>query len=154
MNRKRLMSLVTILILLSIPNIIMWQSSLLPKQPFSAPEASYDNWDDILAHPKSVTVQTYSTGIRHTTLSGLMNLDHELAQDIEDEPIEIPALVTLIQHQELGPYLVDAGQDSSFVDHPYGNMRGFMVKSKLAKGFQEPNTHIAAILNRANIDIQ
>ncbi len=154
MKSKRMMSLAIIIILVSIPLIIIWQSSLLKRLPFSTPEASYDNWDEILSHPKPVTVNTYSTGIRQTTLSGLMNLDHELAQDIEDELIEIPVLVTLIQHQELGPYLIDAGQDSSFVDHPYGNMKGILVKKKLAKGFQEPNTHVAAILNRENIDIQ
>jgi glyoxylase-like metal-dependent hydrolase (beta-lactamase superfamily II) len=89
-----------------------------------------------------------------TNLSGIMNLKHEEAQDIEDEVIEIPVNVGIIQHQEFGAYLIDAGLDKSYVHNPHGTIRGLMVKSYLGKGSQEPNTHIAAILNQESIQLK
>jgi len=89
-----------------------------------------------------------------TSLSGIMNLEHEKAQNIKDEVIEIPVNVGLVQHQEYGAYLIDAGLDKSYVHSPHGTIRGLMVKSYLGKGSQEPNTHIAAILNRESIQLE
>jgi glyoxylase-like metal-dependent hydrolase (beta-lactamase superfamily II) len=83
-----------------------------------------------------------------------MNLEHEDAQDIEDEVIEIPVNVGVIQHQEFGAYLIDAGLDQAYVHNPHGTIRGLMVKSYLGKGRQEPNTHIAAILDQESIQLQ
>ena len=89
-----------------------------------------------------------------TTLSAIMNLEHEQAQDIEDEAIEIPVNVGLVQHQEFGAYLIDAGLDQAYVHNPHGTIKGLMVKSYLGKGSQEPNTHIAAILNQESIQLK
>jgi glyoxylase-like metal-dependent hydrolase (beta-lactamase superfamily II) len=134
--------------------IIVWPSISLPRRPFSAPEASYHNWDDILSHPQPITIRTYSTGIMQTDLSAIMNLEHEKAQDIEDVSIEIPVNVDIIQHQDIGAYLIDAGLDKSYVHNPHGTIRGLMVKSYLGKGSQEPNTHIAAILDQESIQLE
>ena len=144
--------LVTLLLLVSL--IIVWPSISLPRRPFSAPEASYHSWDDILSHPQPITIRTYSTGIMQTTLSAIMNLEHKEAQDIKDASIEIPVNVGIIQHQEFGAYLIDAGLDKSYVHNPHGTIRGLMVKSYLGKGSQEPNTHIAAILNQESIQLE
>jgi glyoxylase-like metal-dependent hydrolase (beta-lactamase superfamily II) len=133
---------------------VVWSPSVITRLPFSAPEAAYQNWDEILSHPQPITIRTYSTGINQTTLAGIMNLEHEKAQNIEDEVIEIPVNVFLVQHQEHGAYLIDAGLDASYVDNPHGTIRGIMVESYLAKGSQEPNTHIAAILVKENIQLQ
>jgi hypothetical protein len=62
--------------------------------------------------------------------------------------------VGIIQHQEFGAYLIDAGLDKSYVHNPHGTIRGLMVKSYLGKGSQEPNTHIAAILNQESIQLE
>ncbi len=82
--KKILLAVTVILILLFIPLVIIWRSSSLQKLPFSAPKASYHNWDDILSHPQPITAHSYSTGMMQTSLSGIMNLNHERAQDIED----------------------------------------------------------------------
>ncbi|MCP4610079.1 MAG: MBL fold metallo-hydrolase [Planctomycetes bacterium] len=152
---KKITLAVTVLLVLSfILFIIGWRSSLLQRLPFSAPEASYRNWDDILLHPKPITIRTYSTGMMQTPLSGIMNLKHEQAQDINDELVEFPVIANLIQHQELGSYLIDAGLDASYAHNPHGSMKGILVKTVLGKATQDPNTHIAAILNRENIHLQ
>ena len=133
---------------------ITWRSSLIERLPFQAPTASYQNWDDILANPQAITINTYSTGMMQTPLSAIMNLDHELAQDIEDEEIAFPVNVYVIDHQAFGTYLIDAGLDASYVDNPYGTLEGVMVESKSGRGSQQPGTDIAAILQRENVKIQ
>ena len=144
--------LVTLLLFVSL--IIVWPSISLPRRPFSAPEASYHSWDDILSHPQPITIRTYSTGIMQTSRSAIMNLEHEQAQDIEDKVIKIPVNVGIIQHQEFGAYLIDAGLDKAYVHNPHGTIRGLMVKSYLGKGSQEPNTHIAAILDQESSQLE
>jgi glyoxylase-like metal-dependent hydrolase (beta-lactamase superfamily II) len=145
---------VLVMLLLFVSLIIVWPSISLPRRPFPAPEASYHSWDDILSHPQPVTIRTYTTGIMQTKLSGIMNLEHEQAQDIEDKVIKIPVNVGIIQHQEFGAYLIDAGLDKSYVHNQHGTIRGLMVKSYLGKGSQEPNTHIAAVLDRESIQLE
>ncbi len=149
-----MLAVTVLFVLLLMLLVIVWRSSSLQRHPFSAPEASHHNWEDILSHPKPITIRTYSTGIMQTPLSAIMNLKHEQAQDIEDELVEFPVNASIIQHQEFGAYLVDAGLDASYANNPYGSMKGILVKIILGKGTQEPNTHIAAILNRENIHIQ
>ena len=114
--------LVTLLLFVSL--IIVWPSISFPRCPFSAPEASYHRWDDILSHPQPITIRTYSTGMMTSLLSGIMNLEHGQAQDIKDELVQYPVHVNLIQHQELGSYLIDAGLDASYVHNPLGSMKG------------------------------
>ena len=153
-KRAVLAASVLVALLLLVSLIIVWPSTSLRRRPFSAPEASYHSWDEILSHPQPISIRTYSTGINQTKLSGIMNLEHERAQDIQDEEIKIPVNVGIIQHQEFGAYLIDAGLDQSYVHNPHGTNRGLLVESYLAKGSQEPNTHIAAVLNRESIQLE
>lgn len=153
-NRKIVLGVTSILVFLSIFLFVVWRSSVIPRLPLSAPEASYHNWEDILSHPKPITMRTYSTGMMQTTLSAIMNLTHEKAQNIEDEVIEIPVNVSLVQHKDFGAYLIDAGLDESYVTNSHGTIRGILVERFLGKGSQEPNTHIAAILDKENIQLQ
>ena len=98
--------------LLGVFLFVVWYPSVIARQPFSAPEAAYQNLDEILAHPQPITIRTYSTGIMQTTLGGIMNLEHEKAQNIADKVIDIPVNVGLVQHQDFGAYLIDAGLDA------------------------------------------
>ncbi len=127
---------------------------MIRRVPYLAPEPAYHSLEDILSNPQPITIRTYATGIMQTNLSGIMNLEHEQAQDIKDEVIKIPVNVGIIQHQEFGAYLIDAGLDKSYVHNPHGTIRGLMVESYLGKGSQEPNTHIAAILEQEKIQLQ
>jgi len=128
--------------------------SMIERRPFATPDPSYDSWEYILSHPQPITVRTYSTAMMETSLSGIMNLEHEEARDIDDEVIEFPVVVGVLQHEELGAYLVDAGMDAACVDDPYGVMRGILVKKKLGRATQEPGTDIASVLDREDISLQ
>jgi N-acyl homoserine lactone hydrolase len=150
--RKLLPGIALICILLGIFLFVVWQSSVIPRQPFIAPEAAYQNWDEILSNPQPITIRAYSTGMMTTLLSVIMDLDHTQAQDIKDELVQYPVNVSIIQHQEFGTYLVDAGLDASYVDNPLGSMKGIMTKN-LGQATQDPNTDIAKILDRENVQI-
>ena len=152
--RKLLPSLAILLALLGIFLFVVWQPSVIRRIPFTAPETAYQNLDDILAHPQPITIRTYSTGIMQTTLGGIMNLEHEKAQNIADKVIEIPVNVGLVQHKDFGVYLIDAGLDASYVDNPHGTIKGMLVEPYLGKGSLEPNTNIAAILDQEKIQLQ
>lgn len=153
-SRKLWLGVSVLVAVMGIFLFLVWYPSVIPRRPFSAPAASYQNLDEILAHPQPITIRTYSTGLNQTTLSGIMNLAHETAQNIEDEVIDIPVNVWLVEHKDFGAYLIDAGLDASYVDNPHGTVRGMMVEGFLAKGSQEPNTHIAAILDNEGIQLQ
>ena len=143
-----------LMVMASVFVFFVLSSSKIPRRPFVTPNASYKNWDDILSHPKQITIQAYSTGIMQTPVSGIVNLKNEKAKDIQDKIVEVPVTVAVVHHQEYGSYLIDAGLDSSYTHNPYGNMRGIMVKRFLGKGKQEPNTDIASILKNENIHIR
>ena len=153
-SRKILLGAAVLAAVLGILTFLIMQPSMIKRIPFSVPEASYQNLDDILAHPQPITVRTYSTGTMQTTRSGIMNLEHEKAQNIEDEVIEIPVNVFLVQHKDYGAYLIDAGLDQSYVDNQHGTIKGMMVESFLGKGSQEPGTHIGAVLEEEDIQLQ
>jgi glyoxylase-like metal-dependent hydrolase (beta-lactamase superfamily II) len=153
-SRKILLGITAILLFTAIFLFVVYQPSMIRRSPYSAPEPIYHSWDEILSHPQPITIRTYSTGINQTTLGGIMNLEHEKAQNIADKVIDIPVNVGIVEHQQVGAYLIDAGLDASYVDNPYGTNKGMMVEPYLAKGSQEPNTHIAAILEQEKIQLQ
>ena len=153
-TKRILLAITAILLVTAIFTFVVWQPSMIRRVSYPAPEAAYHSWEEILSNPQPITIRTYSTGVMQTTLSAIMNLKHEDAQDIEDASIEIPVNVGIIQHQEFGAYLIDAGLDKSYVHSQHGTIRGLMVESYLGKGSQEPNTHIAAILDQEGIRLE
>jgi glyoxylase-like metal-dependent hydrolase (beta-lactamase superfamily II) len=147
-------AIAVILVFISTFLFVVYQPSMIRRIPYPAPEPAYHSWEDILSHPQPITIRTYSTGMMTTLLSGIMNLEHSQAQDIKDELVQYPVNVNLIQHQELGSYLIDAGLDASYVHNPLGSMKGIMVKGRLGRATQDPNTDIATILDREKVRIE
>jgi len=153
-SKRILLGLTVILIATSIFTFVVWQPAMIRRVPYPAPEPAYHSWEEILSNPQPITIRAYSTGTMETSRSAIMNLEHEEAQDIEDASIEIPVNVGIIQHSKFGAYLIDAGLDKSYVHSQHGTIGGLMVESYLGKGSQEPNTHIAAILDQEGIRLE
>jgi hypothetical protein len=107
-----------ILVLASLLLIIVWQPSMIRRVPYTAPELAYHSWDEILSHPQPITIRTYSTGMMQTNLSAIMNLEHELAQDVEDEDIEIPVNVGLVHHKDFGAFFF-CSIDQNIISHQH-----------------------------------
>lgn len=153
-QRRTLVLGISALIIVLISLVWIFRPAWIRRVPYAAPDASYHSWDEIFQHPQPITVEVYNTGTNQTTLSGLMNLDHERAANIPDENIDIPILVFVIRHQELGDYLIDAGFDKSWVHSPYGTVRGFLVPQMMAQGWQEPGTDTASIMEQQSLALQ
>ena len=128
--------------------------SLIRRVPFQVPEASFQNWDEILSNPQPISIAIISTGTMETSLSGIVNLEHEKAIGLDDGVINIPVNVGIIKHEEFGVHLIDAGLDASYVDCSHGTIKGLIVENFLGKGSQEPGQNIAAILEREGIQLQ
>jgi len=152
-SRRIILGIAVILGFISIFGFVVWQPTIIRRVPYPAPEPAYQSWEDILSHPQPITIRTYSTGMMTTLLSVIMNLEHSQAQDIKDELVQYPVNVSIIQHQEFGTYLIDAGLDASYVDNPLGSMKGIMTKN-LGRATQDPNTDIATILDREKVQIR
>lgn len=136
--------------------IVLWlilQPSTIRRVPFALVEPSLESWEAILASPRPISVRTVSTGSMETDLSGIMNLDHPAAGQLEDVRVELPVNVSLVEHADRGVFLVDAGLDASYVHNPFGSMRGLIVTRFLGKGTQELGQDVASLLRREGIAI-
>jgi len=153
--KRKILILISGFILLSgAVSFAIVEPSLIKRVPFSAPEPAFQAWDEILQNPSPITFTTYSTGINETTIAGIVNLEHENAAGLADEIIGIPVLAGVVQHEEFGAHLIDAGLDAAYAENPHGTIKGLIVDSFLADGSQEPGQHIAAVLERENIQIE
>ena len=155
MKKSRKISLISafLLVVAAAFGWLVFQSSLITRVPFSVPEASLHSWEEIFSSPKPITIRTYLTGIMRANLSGVMNLAHEKAADMEDVLVDLPVTANTIHHPAFGVYLIDAGLDASYLHNPLGTTKGLM-KHMLGRGSQEPGTYIAAVVERENIDLQ
>ena len=129
-SRRILLGIIVILVFTAIFGFVVYQPSMIRRVPYPAPEPAYHSWEDILSHPQPITIRTYSTGIMQTTLSGIINMEHEKAQNIKDKVIEIPVNVGINQHQEFGAYLIVAGLDQTYVHNTHGTIKGLIDNTK------------------------
>jgi glyoxylase-like metal-dependent hydrolase (beta-lactamase superfamily II) len=122
---------------------------------YAVPAASFTNWNDVLAHPQDISLETIPTGLIH--MDACLNLDPASPRqsDCDHAPRDLVALVHWIHHPRFGEFLVDAGFDDSFAKHPpYGNYTGVMQFFNWLNGVtnrQEPGTDLAAQLARNNV---
>ncbi|MEO0559593.1 MAG: MBL fold metallo-hydrolase [Bacteroidota bacterium] len=144
---------ITLAAVLTVAGLIV-QPSMIQQVPFQAPAPAFDTWEAILSTPQQVSVRTVSTGTMKTDLSGIMNLEHPAAAEIEDVRVDVPVNVSIVEHGARGTYLVDGGMDASYVHSPFGTMRGLMVKGFLGHGSQEPGQDTASLLEREGATIQ
>src|SRR5262249_40085714 len=83
---------------------------------------AFTNWNDVLAHPRGISVTTLRTGVIH--MDACLNLDPASPKQAvcDHVPRDLAALVHWVHHPHLGDFLIDAGFDDSFAKHPpYGN---------------------------------
>src|SRR6266568_1265752 len=89
---------------------------------YNVPPAAFTNWDDVLRHPRDISLSTFQTGVVH--MDACLNLDPTSLKQAECDhtPRDLPVLVHWIHHPRFGDFLIDAGFDDSFANHPpYGN---------------------------------
>jgi glyoxylase-like metal-dependent hydrolase (beta-lactamase superfamily II) len=122
---------------------------------YPVPPAAFTNWNDVLAHPRDISLTTIQTGVVH--MDPCLNLDPASPKqaDCDHTPRDLPVLVHWIHHPKFGDFLIDTGFDESFAKHPpYGSYTEAMKLFNWANGVtnrQEPGMDLAAQLTRLNV---
>jgi glyoxylase-like metal-dependent hydrolase (beta-lactamase superfamily II) len=123
--------------------------------PYPIPPAAFTNWNDVLAHPRDISLTTFHTGVVH--MDACLNLDPASPRqaDCDHVPRDLAVLVHWVHHPRFGDFLIDTGFDDSFAKHPpYGNYTEAMRLFNWANGvtnLQEPGMDLAAQIARRNV---
>jgi glyoxylase-like metal-dependent hydrolase (beta-lactamase superfamily II) len=122
---------------------------------YPAPPAAFTNWNDVLTHPRDITLTTLRTGVVH--MDACLNLDPTSPRqaDCDHAPRDLPVLVHFVHHPRFGNFLIDAGFDDSFTQSPpYGSYAAVMKLFNWSNGVtnrQEVGEDLRAQLARLNI---
>ena len=123
--------------------------------PYSVPPPSFTNWNDVLAHPRDISLMTFQTGVVH--MDACLNLDPKSSKQAECDhaPRDLAVLVHWIHHPRFGDFLIDTGFDDTFAKHmPYGNyteaMQLFNWMNSVTNN-QQPGEDLSAQLARVNV---
>ncbi len=128
MSTPRLLTRLARLALLAVPVLLLALGFLVrdgftrwPTSPYPVSRSSLRSWDEVLAHPQPVTVETLVTGF--IDMNRCDNLDPSspaIASCRSAGPLQ--DLAHVVRHQRLGVYLIDAGFAARFAESPpYGN---------------------------------
>ena len=123
--------------------------------PYRVPASAFANWNDVLAHPRDISLTTFRTGVIH--MDACLNLDSASPRqaDCDHVPRDLEALVHWVHHPRFGDFLIDTGFDDSFAKHPpYGNYTEAMRLFNWVNGVtnrQEPGEDLAAQLARLKV---
>jgi N-acyl homoserine lactone hydrolase len=122
---------------------------------YPVPPAAFTNWNDVLAHPRDISLTTLQTGVVH--MDACLNLDPASPRqaDCDHAPRDLAVLVHWVHHPRFGDFLIDTGFDDSFAKHPpYGNyteaMRFFNWINRVTNR-QEPGQDLSAQPTRLNV---
>jgi glyoxylase-like metal-dependent hydrolase (beta-lactamase superfamily II) len=122
---------------------------------YPVPAPAFTNWNDVLAHPRDISITTFRTGTIH--MDACLNLDPASPRqaDCDHVPHDLAALVHWVHHPRFGDFLIDSGFDDSFAKHPpYGNYTEAMRLFNWVNGVtnqQEPGTDLSAQLAHRDV---
>ncbi len=91
-------------------------------------KSKFKDWEAVFANPASIKIETLTTGIIVSKISGLLNLKNINASQLKDGIANIPVLAHVVRHEKYGDYLIDTGFDSSFANEVGGNFKGILKK--------------------------
>jgi len=124
-------------------------------KPYPVSSAAFTNWNDVLAHPRDISLTTFRTGVVH--MDACLNLDPASPKqaDCDHLPRDLAVLVHWVHHPFFGDFLIDTGFNDSFAKHPpYGNYTEAMQLFNWMNGVtnrQEPGEDLSAQLVRLNV---
>src|ERR1035438_9313000 len=70
--------------------------------PYPVPPASFTNWNDVLAHPRDISLTTFQTGVVH--MDACLNLDPSSPRQsgCDHVPRDLGVLVHWVHHPRFG----------------------------------------------------
>lgn len=115
---------------------------------WSAQATTARSWDEVLARPGPIAVQTLVTG-RLTAPRGMnVNRRAPAAAGLDDALVSAEVLAHLVRHETQGELLVDAGLSAAFAASAYGDVPGLLVPLFMGRGDQRPGEALGAQLAR------
>jgi hypothetical protein len=74
--------------------------------PYPVPPAAFTNWNDVLAHPRDISLNTIQTGVVH--MDACLNLDPASPRqaDCDHAPRDLAVLVHWVHHPRFGDFLL------------------------------------------------
>ena len=86
-----------------------FEITLYPVSP-----TAFTNWNDVLAHPRDISLTTLQTGVVH--MDACLNLDPSSPRQAacDHVPRDLAVLVHWVHHPRFGDLLIDTGFDDSF----------------------------------------
>jgi N-acyl homoserine lactone hydrolase len=123
--------------------------------PYKVPPVAFTNWNDVLSHPRNISLVTLQTGTIH--MDACLNLDPASPKlaECDHVPRDLAVLVHWVHHPIFGDFLIDTGFDDSFAKHPpYGNYTEAMMIFNRLNGVtnrQPPGEDLSAQLVRLNV---
>jgi len=125
------------------------------RKPFTIPEPSFKNWDDVLSDPKDIKCDVFETGQLFISNQLFLNFGHPNSKGLNKEKIRVPVYCFLIRHPIYGDYLVDAGLDTSFQKDTHGNIHGILRKILWPlKSYQEKGQDIKTQLAEKKVNVK
>ncbi len=87
------------------------------------------SWQQILARPGPIELETVVSGRWEVELSGLLNLEHQKSQaaGIKDRKVPIVLPVHVLKHPQAGVFVVDSGVSQDMVEGGPGGTRGIVT---------------------------
>jgi len=122
---------------------------------YQVPAPAFRTWNDVLAHPRDITLTTLQTGVIH--MDACLNLDPASPKQpgCDHNPRDLAVLVHWVHHPHFGDFLIDTGFDDSFAKHPpYGSYTEAMKLFNWVSGVtnrQDPGADLGAQLERLNV---
>lgn len=112
-----------------------------PTAAYPATKSVYHSWDEVFAHPSTVSVETLVTGF--IDMNRCDNLDQSSPRVAScSSPAPLQDLAHIVRHPRLGDYLVDAGFAARFAGSPpYGNYSLAMQLFNRALGVRNGQEH-------------
>lgn len=103
-------------------------------------KSTANNWQEVFRNPINIDLKSFKTG--KVTINRRGTLNPELAENIQDEEIEVPILAHWIHHEDKGDFLLDTGLDKSYIKDPYGGLDGSSVDKFKLDQYENIAQHI------------
>lgn len=124
-------------------NILVPNSNLSQNLKFS---------DNIIRKSSLVDVRIIHSGNLRVKLSNTINLRHPACSGMKDKEITAPIFAYLLHHEKFGYFLIDSGCESSYVNNPYGPMKGLLFPMVMPKTELEPSESIDSQLSKTVLE--
>ena len=146
MSRLKLLILIVILIFAVISllyfNRVQYKTRMFKGELlFNAAEYNHRREDTIVKSldekekdkASMIEVKQIHTGDLKVPLSNALNIEYPTCIGLEDKAVEVPIFAYLVHHEKYGNFLIDTGCDASFVNNPYGSIKGILVSKFVPK---------------------